>query len=182
MTKDRARKQDIRARMAASGEPYSVAARQLAGFESAEGSLAARVAARASATLNEPSARMGIHLVIELPGVEIPETPRQQRRGGALGMARRLLGTFVHEGTHVDGEGFAEPAARRYLIDGGPNGSGHLCREGKLVSGRHGWRVRLLQGALGEVSPDPPKRMLTLEVELWDFCVSVAQLDWSRLP
>jgi hypothetical protein len=36
VTKDRARKQDIRARMAASGEPYSVAARHLAGPGAAE--------------------------------------------------------------------------------------------------------------------------------------------------
>ena len=41
MTNDRARKQATRARMAASGEPYSVAARQLAGSESVGGAIAA---------------------------------------------------------------------------------------------------------------------------------------------
>src|SRR6201999_3687794 len=110
-------KQDIRARMAASGEPYSVAARQLAGLESAGDSLATRVGARARATLSEQSARMRVPSVTELPGVEIPETPPQQRRAGALGMARRLLGTFLYGGTHVDGEGFAEPAAPPEPLD-----------------------------------------------------------------
>jgi len=84
---------------------------------------------------------MGVRLVIELPWAEIPETPREQRRSGAQDLARRLVGAFLHDGTHVDGEGFAEPAARRYMIDGGAAG-GYVCREGKVVSGRHGWRVR----------------------------------------
>jgi hypothetical protein len=139
VTKDRARKQAIRARMAASGEPYSVAARRLAGFGTAGGS-PAQVAACARATLDEPGARMGIRLVTELPWVETAETPREQRRGGAQGLARRLLGALLHDGTHVAGAGFAEPAARRYMIDGGKVG-GFVCRAGAVDQGRHGWRV-----------------------------------------
>jgi hypothetical protein len=139
VTKDRARKQAIRARMAASGEPYSVAARQVAGAGAAEDPLAATVAACASATLAEPAARMAIRLVTELPWVETAETPRGQRRGGVQGLARRLLGALLHDGTHVAGEGFAEPAARRYLIDCGFGG--FVCREGAVDQGRHGWRV-----------------------------------------
>src|ERR1022692_978930 len=88
VTKDRARKQAIRARMAASGEPYSIAARHLVGFGAAGGSMAAKVAACASATLDEPGARMGIRQMIGLPWVETTETPREQRRGGAQGLAR----------------------------------------------------------------------------------------------
>lgn len=139
VTKDRARKQAIRARMAASGEPYSVAARHLVGFGAAGGSMAAKVAACAGATLDEPGARMGIRLVIGLPWVETAETPREQRRDGAQGLARRLLGALLRKGTHLAGEGFAEPAARRYMIDCGFGG--FVCREGAVDQGRHGWRV-----------------------------------------
>jgi hypothetical protein len=140
VTKDRARKQAIRARMAASGEPYSVAARRLAGFGTAGGSMAAKVAACARTTLDQPGARMGIRLVTELPWVETAETPREQHRGGAPGLARRLLGALLREGTHIAGAGFAEPAARRYMIDGGKVG-GFVCRAGAVDQGRHGWRV-----------------------------------------
>jgi hypothetical protein len=126
--------------MAASGEPYSVAARRLAGFGTAGGSTAAKVAACARATLDQPGARMGIRLVTELPWVETAETPREQRRGGASGLPRRLLGALLREGTHVAGAGFAEPAARRYMIDGGKTG-GFVCRAGAVDHGRHGWRV-----------------------------------------
>jgi hypothetical protein len=145
VTKDRARKQDIRARMATSGEPYSIASRHLAGAGAGEGPMAAKVAACASATVDEAAARMGIRLVIGLPWVETAETPREQRRGGSGGLARRLIGVLLHDGTHTAGEGFAEPAARRYMIDGGASG-GFVCREGVVVQGRHGWRVRRLPG------------------------------------
>ncbi|HEY0932902.1 MAG TPA: hypothetical protein VGD91_04080 [Trebonia sp.] len=143
MTKDRARKQAIRVRMAASGEPYSVAARATAGSGAPGDPMAAKVAACASATLEEPSARMEVQVVIGLPWVETAETPPGQRRGGTAGLARRLLGALIHDGTHITGPGFAEPAARRYLIDGGAGG-GFVCREGRVISGRHGWRVRRL--------------------------------------
>jgi hypothetical protein len=98
------------------------------------------VAACARTTLAEPGARMGVQVVIGLPGVETADTPPDQRRGGASGLARRLLGGLVHQGTHIAGEGFAEPAGRRYLIDAGPLG-GFVCRAGAVDQGRHGWRV-----------------------------------------
>jgi hypothetical protein len=139
VTKDRARKQPIRARMAASAEPYSVAARHLAGFRAAGGSMAEQVVACARATVDEPGARMRIRLVIDLPWVQAAETPREQRRGGAQGLARRLLGSLLRTGTHIAGEGLAEPAARRYMIDAGFGG--FVCREGAVDQGRHGWRV-----------------------------------------
>ncbi len=270
VTKDRARKQAIRALMAASGEPYSVAARHLAGLGGADGLMAPTVAARARATLDEPGARIGIRLVMELPWVEAPGTPREQRRGGIGGVARRLLGTLLHDATHVAGEGFAEPAARRYMVDAGTLG-GFVCRAGAVVQGRHGWRVsplpapsdqavimhwlwalwaltgavaarpvgpeevrgtacqhlivevdltraleaggegwpatfrpgpeapaaaalavwideehvrrvRFGYSASGDVSPQLVGGFATVEVELWDFGTSVANLDWSRIP
>ncbi len=150
VTKDRARKQDIRALMAASGEPYSVAARHLAGLGAAEPPTAAKVAACASATAGEPVARMGIRVMIGLPWVETAETPPEQRRSGARGLARRLLGALVHEGTHIAGEGFAEPAARRYMIDCGGLG-GFVCREGIVEQGRHGWRLGRPRGESDQV-------------------------------
>ena len=101
--------------------------------------MAATVAACARATLDEPGARMAIRLAIGLPWVETAETPPEQRRGGAQGLARRLLGAFLRDGTHVAGEGFAEPAARRYMIDAGFGG--FVCRAGAVDQGRHGWRV-----------------------------------------
>lgn len=141
VTKDRARKQAIRARMADSSEPYSVAARNLAGSGgAAEGSPAAEIAACANATLAEPAARIGIRLVIGLPWAETAGTPSEQRRGGTQGLVRGLLGALFRDGTNVAGEGFAEPAARRYMIDGGAVG-GIVCREGSVDQGRHGWRV-----------------------------------------
>jgi hypothetical protein len=149
VTKDRARKQDIRARMAASGEPYSVAARHLVGPGAAEPPLAAKVVACASATAGEPGARMGTRVVIGLPWVETAETPPEQRLGGVQGLARRLLGALVHEGTHIAGEGFAEPAARRYMIDGGGLG-GFVCREGIVEQGRHGRRLGRPHGESGQ--------------------------------
>lgn len=138
MTKDRARKQAIRARMTVCGEPYSIAARHLAGPGPAEASLASKVASCARATADEPTARMGIRVVIGLPWVESAETPPEHRRGGLSGLSRRLLGALVHKGTHIVGEGFAEPAARRYMIDGGGLG-GFVSREGTVEQGRHGW-------------------------------------------
>jgi hypothetical protein len=126
--------------MAASGEPYSVAARHLVGIGAAGGSMAANVAACASATLDVAGARMGIRMVMGLPWVETAETPPEQRRRGAQGLVRRMLGALLHDGTHIAGEGFAEPAARRYMVDCGPTG-GFVCREGVVHQGRRGWRV-----------------------------------------
>lgn len=151
MTKDRARKQDVRARMAASGEPYSVAARHLAGPGAAEPPIAAKVAACASAAAGEPGARMGVRVVIGLPWAETAETPPGQRRGGVQGLARRLVGALAHEGTHIAGEGFAEPAARRYMIDGGVLG-GFVCRDGVVEQGRHGRRLGRPRGESGQVT------------------------------
>ena len=136
--------------MAASGEPYSVAARHLVGPGAAEPPIAAKVAACASATAGEPGARMGIRVMTGLPWVETAETPPEQRRGGVQGLARRPPGTLVHEGTHIAGEGFAEPAARRYMIDGGGLG-GFVCREGIVEQGRHGWRLGRPRGESGQV-------------------------------
>ncbi|HEY2575227.1 MAG TPA: hypothetical protein VGI74_02855 [Streptosporangiaceae bacterium] len=120
MTQDRTRKQEIRARMAASGEPYSVAARNIAASgSSSDGPLtceAAEIAACAVRTLAEPSARMAYRIDRTFP------------RLADMGLPVRLIGTAVKTywkwaGPDVDFahsvcEGFAEPATGRYMLDG----------------------------------------------------------------
>jgi hypothetical protein len=118
MTQDRTRKKEIRARMAASGEPYSVAARNLA----ADGPTgeAAEIVACAVRTLGEPSARMAYRRDWTLP------------RLADMGLAARLVGSAVKTAwnvwtwglpdinhRHTVCEGFAEPAASRYMIGHG---------------------------------------------------------------
>ena len=56
MTRDRARKKAVRARMAATGEPYSVAARELDDTPAASAAVVREVIARVNATLAAPSA------------------------------------------------------------------------------------------------------------------------------
>ena len=61
MTRDRARKKSVRARMAASGEPYSVAARKLGGTGAADEAAArVEVITRLEATLAATSARFEV--------------------------------------------------------------------------------------------------------------------------
>ena len=69
MTQDRARKKAVRARMAASGEPYSVAARKLAGQGPADDADRREVIARAQATLAAATARVEIRSeILSAPG------------------------------------------------------------------------------------------------------------------
>ena len=122
MTRDRARKQAIRLRMATSDEPYSVAARHLAAAEPSEPDStdpastapdAAAVAACVERTLAAPSARVSSHLDLELPGTT--EADRRQARG-LRGLARRGLGSFFNLFLHPTHAGFTEPAAQRYMV------------------------------------------------------------------
>jgi hypothetical protein len=70
VTRDRARKKSVRAQMAASGEPYSVAARKLGSTEAADEAAARdEVIARAEATLAASSARFEVRKeVTVVPG------------------------------------------------------------------------------------------------------------------
>jgi hypothetical protein len=109
--------------MAASGEPYSVAARSLdAAPPDGDAETIREVIARAEATLAAPSAR--IEWRIDTDGTR-PERPR--RRPGPVARLAAAAWKRVAPGTdvadlrdafrHQHGEGFIEPAARRYQVD-----------------------------------------------------------------
>jgi hypothetical protein len=147
VTRDRARKQAIRARMAASGEPYSVAALRLTAA-AAETAAAlddlADVAACVARTLAAPSARVSSRLDLELPGTT--EDDQRQARG-LRGLVRRGLSTLFNPFLHSSHEGFAEPAAWRYQV--AHRAHAELFADGRLYRGRPG-------RPLTSLSPDRP--------------------------
>jgi hypothetical protein len=144
VTRDRARKKAIRARMAASGEPYSVAARkvaepdqlaepvQLPGPEPVSDAGAVQaVIACANRTLAAPSAR--IEFRTDWDFAAGPAAQAEQRSPGfAARLVRRaakaawgriapdvdaaaMRETFAHQHS----TGYLEPASDRYMIDSG---------------------------------------------------------------
>ena len=133
MTRDRARKKAIRARMAVSGEAYSVAARKLDAPPPARDTAVREVIARANATLTAPGARFEYRRETDVAVRE----PREQPRPGPVGrLARRAAGAlwgrlspevdaaqlgamFREAFLHLSGVGFLEPAADRYQVDYG---------------------------------------------------------------
>lgn len=131
VTRDRARKKAIRARMAASGEPYSVAARKLAAAEPASDAAAVHaIITCANSTLAVPSARIELRTDWEFaakPGLPERRSPglvgRLARRAASAALARiapgmdaaSLRDTFAHQVS----AGYLEPAADRYMIDSG---------------------------------------------------------------
>jgi hypothetical protein len=145
VTRDRARKKAIRARMAASGEPYSVAARKLAAAGPAGGAADVReIIARAGKTLAEPSARIELRIDTVLP--ERPPRPDP----GPLGRLARRSARAVWERiapvvsaadlreafTRQAADGFLEPAAGRYQLDFG--GYAVMCVDGRQFAGMPG--------------------------------------------
>jgi hypothetical protein len=124
VTRDRARKKAIRARMAASGEAYSVAARGLDDAAPPDGAAETicEVIARAEATLAAPSARIEWRIDTDITH---PERPR--RRPGLMARLAAAAWNRVPSGVdaadlrdafkHQHGEGFLEPAAGRYQVD-----------------------------------------------------------------
>lgn len=133
MTRDRARKHAIRARMSTSDEPYSVAARRLAGEPDPIEPDLALVTACVVRTLGAGSARAGARLDLELAGTT--EADRQQARG-LRGLVRRGLGTLASPFLHQSREGFAEPAAQRYQV--AQRAHAELFADGRLYRGRPG--------------------------------------------
>jgi hypothetical protein len=143
VTRDRARKKAIRARMAVSGEPYSVAARTLSATEPAIGAEAAReFIVRVNRTMAASSARIEVRVDNE---IILAERPERRRPGPAVRLARatwkgiastryvtRLRDMFLHYAA----EGFIEPATGRYMIDWG--GSAEMGIDGKRFSGQSG--------------------------------------------
>jgi len=126
VTRDRARKKSVRAQMAASGEPYSVAARKL-GSTGAADEAAARdeVITRAEATLTASSARFEIRKEVTADPATAPA--RDQRRlgpfkrlaGGAVKTARDHMmpeqaRTRLRTAASGTARGIIEPSARRF--------------------------------------------------------------------
>jgi hypothetical protein len=122
VTRDRARKKSVRAQMAASGEPYSVAARKL-GSTGAADEAAARdeVIARVEATLAASSARFEVRKEVTAAPVTAPAQDRRRH-----GPVKRLAGVAVKAAwdhmlpaqarTAASGtaRGIIEPAARQF--------------------------------------------------------------------
>ena len=154
MTRDRARKKAIRARMAVSGEAYSVAARKLDATPPANDTAVREVIARANATLAAPSARFEYRRETD---AAVPERREQARPGPVGRLARRAakslwgrlspevdaaqLGEMFREAfLHVAGVGFLEPAADRYQVDYGAYTQMYF--DGQLWGGPPGFPLR----------------------------------------
>lgn len=157
MTRDRARKREIRARMAASGEPYSVAARKLGATPPAGDTAVSAVIACANATLAASSARFEYRRETEVAARERPERRERPRPGPVGRLARRAaraawdrfspevdaaqFGEMLAEAFRRSaGVGVAEPAASRYQIDYG--GYAQAYFDGQLWGGPSGAPLR----------------------------------------
>jgi hypothetical protein len=150
VTRDRARKKAIRARMAATGEPYSVAARELDTTPPASEVVVREVIARVNATLAAPSARIEYRRDSIL---NPPKRPTRSRPGPvgrlarlAAGAAWKRIAPGVDVGElreaffHPVGVGFVEPAAGRYQIDYGAYAQMYI--DGELFGGQSGAPLR----------------------------------------
>jgi hypothetical protein len=169
VTRNRARKKAIRARMAASGEPYSVAARDLGGTAPASDAATVReVIGRANSTLAAPSARIELRLENDIVR---PERPARRPPGPAGRLARRFAkvawdriapgvdAAFLREAfTHQVGEGFVLPTAGRYLIDFG--GYAQMCIDGERFGGASGHRLEARNRERRAPQPDDPLELL----------------------
>ena len=150
MTRDRARKKAIRARMAATGEPYSVAARDLDDTPAARAAVVREVIARVNATLAAPSARVEYRRDSDFGSPEPVPRPRL----GPLGRLARLTtrAAWKRIAPEVDvaevrerflrqvGVGFVEPAAGRYQVD--YDGYAQMFTDGALFGGPSGAPLR----------------------------------------
>jgi hypothetical protein len=144
VTKDRHRKKAIRARMAASGEPYSVAARNLGAAAAPSGDAVAEIVACADRTLAERSARIEHRFDWNISRSKPLASP------GPVGRLARLIGKAVWERVsdgaqfgHGAAEGFLEPAAGRYMIDYGSYAE--TCADSVTFGGRSGRSLQTLR-------------------------------------
>jgi hypothetical protein len=176
VTRDRARKKAIRARMAATGEPYSAAARGLdaAGAAGAEPAstgnpaLTAGVIARANATLAVLRARIEVRVDRDInwslarPRPRVPRPVARLARFAAEAAWKRIspemdLASAGEElkrnFKHLVGEGFVEPAAGRYQLDFGGYAEMHF--DGEYYGGPSG---RSLRANNHQKPPDDPKQ------------------------
>jgi hypothetical protein len=154
VTRDRARKKAIRARMAVSGEAYSVASRKLDVSPPARDTAVRDVMARANATLAAPSARFEYRRETDVPVRERREQPRpgpvgRLARRAAKSLWERVspevdaaqLGEMFREAfLHTVGVGLLEPAADRYQVDYGAYAQMYF--DGQLWGGPPGAPLR----------------------------------------
>ena len=174
MTRDRARKRAIRARMAASGEPYSVAARKLDAMPPASDAAVREVIARANATLAAPSARFEYRRETDVAAQERRERPRpgpvgRLARRAARAVWERLspevdaaeLGEMFREAfRRTVGVGLVEPAERRYQVDFGAYAQMYF--DGRLWGGPSGAPLRTNRGRQATETADDPLGVLEL--------------------
>jgi hypothetical protein len=152
VTRDRARKKAIRARMAATGEPYSVAARELDDTPPASTGVIDEVIARVNATLVAPSARIEYRRHLDTGAPERQTRPRPGPVGRLSRFAARATWKRIAPEVEVDvaqlrerflhqvGVGFVAPAAGRYQIDYG--GYAQAFIDGQLFGGPSGAPLR----------------------------------------
>jgi hypothetical protein len=157
VTRDRARKKAVRVRMAATGEPYSAAARQLDAAASPVDHpvFPAEIVARADSTLATPWARIEVRVDRDIarlrtrPQRRLPRSVARLARSAVevawkhvspetdLASVREL---FKQNFRHLVGEGFVEPAANRYQIDFGGYAEMHV--NGQYYGGPSGKPLR----------------------------------------
>jgi hypothetical protein len=131
--------------MAASGEPYSVAARNLdAASAQPADAAAAEIVAWAERTLAGSSARIALRSDFEFsrPATQTSPSPI----GRLIGLAAKAVWEVASGGKAFGpnaGEGFLEPAARRYMIDFGHYAQ--LCKDGVTFGGRSGRPLHTLR-------------------------------------
>lgn len=157
--------------MAASAEPYSVAARKLAGAEpepASDGAPVREIVARAESTLAAASARLELRVDNDIVR---PEGPGPRRPGPIGRVARRAAkaawerfapgvpARFVRDAfTHLVGEGFVEPAAGRYMIDFG--GYAQMSVDGERFGGAPGQPLQARHRIRRPPQPDDPLELL----------------------
>jgi hypothetical protein len=203
MTKDRARKQSVRARMAASGEPYSVAARKLTDdAEPGDAAVVALLRDRVDATLAAQSAR--IQFRMETNFGTRKDLPAKLFRFAVDSVLKRVApGMDISIGGML-GEGFIEPLAGRYQIYWGgratvfTDGRHFFGRPGEPVDGRRApvsddeddWLLEPLEDLRGAASArfsgedvvrGTPCRVITAETGSHEFTVWVDDVYIRRV-
>jgi hypothetical protein len=203
MTKDRARKQSVRARMAASGEPYSVAARKLTDdAEPGDEAVVSLLRDRVDATLAAQSAR--IQFRMETNFGTRKDLPARLFRFAVDSVLKRVApGMEISIGGML-GEGFIEPLAGRYQIYWGgratvfTDGRHFFGRPGEPIDGRQApvsddeddWLLEPLEDLRGAASArfsgedavrGTPCRVITAETGSHEFTVWVDDVHIRRV-
>jgi hypothetical protein len=167
VTKDHARKKAIRARMDASGETYSTAARKL-GAVGAPAPTDAVIIARVNSTLASPGARIALRadwgsrwglgrpsgragrLATFTASAAKAVVKRVLPETDLASVRDKLTGALFHPA----GEGFIEPSADRYQLDYGGialmqfNGQHYRGEPGAPLLDKHRWKEDFPDGPL----------------------------------